>query len=167
MDKFLNKELKSWTIKEAISLGIFHFAFLFTYMMSLNIVGKYFFPEDLSNWFAYFLVFVLPSIGLIAISLIWILGLKKARLSSAGLSNTKMRFYIYAFLIAIGVWLLMRSFFYFNDFIFKSHISFNSWAFIHLIVIAPVGEELYFRGIFFKTCNTQYGLFLTLLISGV
>lgn len=170
MSSFSNegdKYATSWTVKEAVLILLIYFFFGILINLALSaLLPRMSMP---ANFLASVLL-VLPSLSLVAICLIWLSLLKRGSLKAIGVNECRLRYFPYAVICAVGLYLVPRVLCE-PSLVDKLVPSFKEgytlWRGLNVVLLIPIAEEIYFRGVLFTACRAKFGLPVGVIISAV
>lgn len=159
-----------WGIKEALAIAL---VYVFLCILGLFTVSVIFpstemLPDNLHSF-----LLALSSVALASICLLWLHFIKGESFKKVGLVKCKQRHYLYAFLLAVGLYLLSRSLFEFYFANLSAPVlteGYSIWRGLNAFIFAPIAEEIYYRGILFQAFRKKFrftvGAVLSALLFG-
>ncbi len=162
-----NSTIIQWSIKEFIVIGLVSIALcVFIRYLLLNIRPDSFLYFDSISEFR----LCLSSITLIVVCISWVSVIKKENPKYFGFLKAETKYYFYAILCSILVYLQSNTLLkIFVDIPVSenTNIVYSFWGVLNLILLAPVSEEIYYRGIVFQACKNKFGLIMGAFLSSL
>ena len=161
------ESISPWTIKEVVWITLIYFLMWIPITFTLSRV----LPEMPALFCAQGeTVISLGTLSLLFVSLMWLYLIKRGSITNIGILKCKWSYYCYALVCALGLCFVLKVLLQSLPItpVTQSPEELRSaWRALNLLVLVPISEEVYFRGILFSAAKRRFGLSVGLIVSAV